>query len=323
MKNLFILFAFIFFSFIARSQQKIEVEISEKPMSKGQQMAIAVLIPEAKTSDVEPLWKNYINKRGIGERLGNIATSIGNVFKSEENKVDRDKLSVQKKGDEWYIRSIEETSISNHSLDVYARSSNLPEGCQFYAFFQYTDSIFINETNVDAERLQNMKIFIHDFAVEVYKSVVDDQIKAAKKVVAEEEKTLKKIESNSVKEEKAISRYEVDIQEYEADIRDVENDITRMDTIISGKKAAFSLLTKGTPEYDVAKGEIKDLSKAKSKSFSKIKSYKSKIKSKQGDIKSSNSKIAQNEVKVSLQQNVIKEKEQIVDDLEKKKEKIE
>lgn len=53
-------------------------------------MAISVFIPEARMGDVETVWKKYINNRSIGERIGNLATQVGNVFKSEENEVRRD-----------------------------------------------------------------------------------------------------------------------------------------------------------------------------------------------------------------------------------------
>ncbi len=322
MKNIFLSIVFLCLGIITHAQEKITVTLEDKTMSKGLQMAATVIIPESKIKDVDPLWKKYINQRSLGERFGNLTTGFGNFFKNEENKVDRDKLNVEKKGDEWYVRAIEELSITNHKLDVYARASDLPSGCQFHAFFQFTDSVFINRTNIEEERLRNLQTFIHEFAVEVYKSVVDDQIKEAKKILSDEEKTLKKIESNSVKEHKSISRYEVDIQEYEAEIRGIEIDINRTDTIVGRKKVELSLMSKGTPEYDTAKGVLKELTKSKSKSFSKIKSYKSKIKSKQGNIRSANSKIAQNEVKLSIQQSIIEEKEKVVEELEFKKESI-
>ena len=322
MKRTILLSVLILLGLSVYSQQKIEVETGDKPMSKGSQMAITLIIPEAKIKDIEPVWKKYINSRSIGERIGNLATQVGNIFRSKDNQVNRDKLKVETKGDEWFVRSVEESKITTHSLDVYARATDLPTGCQFSAFFQYTDSIFINGSNIDAERLQNIKSFIYDFGVEAYKSVVDDQIKAAKKEVSAQEKIARKLESVSRKEEKAISGYEVDIQEYESEIKGFESDIAHLDELIAAKKLAFSSLTKGVPEYDAAKGELKDLAKEKSKNFGKIKSLKSKIKSKEMDIKSSKSKIVQNEIKIASQQKVIEEKEQIVKDLEQKKERI-
>lgn len=322
MKPTLVFLVFFILSLSANSQQKVEVVIGEKSMSKGQQMAVTVLIPEAKSKDVEPVWKKYVNNRGFGERIGNLTTQIGNIFKSEENQTQRDKLKVEKKGDEMYIRSIEEAAITKHSMDIYARMTEVPEGCQFSAFFQYTDSIFINESNVDQDRIQNIKSYIHDFGVEAYKNVVDDQIKDAKKEVSRQEGVLKDIESDSKKEEKAIARFETDIQECNAGIFEVENDIVRLDENITAKKIAFATLTKKTPEYDLAKKELKDLAKEKSKYFNKIKSLKSKIKSKEMDIKSAKGKITQNDIQLNKQQLVIVGKQQIVDQLKEKKEAI-
>jgi hypothetical protein len=322
MKQIFILLAAMMMAFNASSQYKVEVETGEKNMSKGTQMAFTVMIPEAKSNDVEPVWKKYVNNRSVGERISNLATQVGNIFKSEENQASRDRLKVEKKGDELYVRSIEVNKISKYSLDVYARITELPEGRQFSAFFQYTDSVFINESNVDKERLLSLKTYIHDFGVEACKSVVDEQIKEAKKEVSRQEGELKDIESKTKKEEKAITRYETDIQEYNAGIFEVENDIVRLDETITLKKTAFSTLLKGTPEYDAGKKELKELGKEKSKYFGEIKSLKGKIKSKELDIKSAKNKIAENDLSMKKQQLVIQEKEQIVAQLIKKKEGI-
>lgn len=322
MKRIFTLTAILTLSLIASSQQKIQVEIAEKSMSKGQQMAVTMLIPEAKMKDVEPLWKKYVNNRGFGERIGNLATQIGNVFKNNENQTSRDKLKVEKKGDEWYVRSIEQSAITSHSMDIYARMTDVPDGCQFSAFFQYTDSVFINESNADQERIQNMKSYIREFGVEAYKSVVDDQIKEAKKEVSNQEDVKKGFESDSRKEEKDIARFETDIQEYNAGIFEVESDIVRLDENITAKKITFATLTKKTPEYDAAKSELKELAKEKSKYFNKIKSFKNKITTKELDIKSAKSQIAENESKAAAQQKVIQDKEQIVMQLITKKEGI-
>jgi len=322
MKHFYFLTAFLSIAILSHSQQKIEVEVGQKNMSKGSQMAITVLIPEAKPNDIEPVWKKYVNNRSVGERVGNLATQVGNIFKSDDKQVNRDKLKVEKIGDELFVRSIEQAIITKHSMDIYARMIELPEGSQFNTFFQYTDSAFINETNADPEQIQNMKSFIRNFGVEAYKGVVDKQIEAAKKEVSLQEEVLKDIESASKKEEKAIARYETDIQEYNAGIFEIESDIVRLDEAITANKSMFSTLTKKTPEYDIAKKALKDLAKEKSKYFSKIKSLKSKIKSKEMDIKSTKGTITQNDIKINNQQVVISGKQKIVDQLIEKKEAI-
>lgn len=323
MKQIYILFAAMIMALNANSQYKVEVATGEKNMSKGPQMAFTVLIPEAKSKDIEPLWKKYVNNRSVGERIGNLATQVGNIFKSEEKKANRDHLKVESNGGEIYVRSIEVDKISKYSMDVYARLTELPEGCQLSAFFQFTDSIFINESNIDSERILSFKTYIHDFGVGAYKSVVDEQIQEAKREVSKQEGELKDIESKSKKKEKAITRYESDIQECNAGISETENDITRLNETIELKKVAFSTVTKDTPEYDAGKKELKELEKEKSKYFKQIKSLKGKIKSKELDIKSAKNQISDNDRDLKKQKSVIQGKEQIVDQLKSKKEGIE
>lgn len=319
MKRILLLSVFLSFCLLALPQQKLEVEVGVKNMSKGSQMAISIFIPEARLKDIEDDWKKYINNRSFSERIGNLASQVGNIFKSEPN---RNNLKVVKNGDEYYVRSIEEGKITKHSIDIYSRITEQIDGCYLSAFFQFTDSVFISESNVDAERISTLKSYIRDFGVDAYKYVVDNQIREAKKEVDLQESVLKGIKSDTRKEEKAISGYEVDIQEYEATITEVENDIKQLDQTISSKRAEFAHLKKGTPEYNTSKGELKELSREKSKNFRSIKSAKGKIKDKQSDIKTSKSKIEANDLKVTKQQTVINEKEQIVDQLIKKKEGI-
>ena len=85
MKQIIFLFAAMMMALNASSQYKVEVETGEKNMSKGTQFSFTVMIPEAKSKDVEPVWKKYVNNRSIGERISNLATQVGNIFKQMRN----------------------------------------------------------------------------------------------------------------------------------------------------------------------------------------------------------------------------------------------
>jgi hypothetical protein len=322
MIRLVVLSAILSISLFASSQQKIEVEIGEKAMSKGQQMAISILIPDATPEVIESLWKKYVKDRSISEKIGSLASQVGDIFKSAENQAGHDKRKVEKNGDELFVRSIEETTILNHSMDVYARMTKLPEGCIFSTFFQYTDSVFINESNIDPDRLQNLKSYVRDFGVIAYQDVVDEQIKEAKKDVSKQENVLKDFESDIRKEGKTISRCESDSMEFENEVLEIQGGIKVMDESIQTKKTALVSEKKGTENYDRIKSELKDMDKEKSKNFNKIKSLKSKIKSKGLDIKSAKSTITELEKKMEIQRTVIAEKEQIVEQLVQKKDEI-
>lgn len=304
------------------AQQPINLEVADENMSKGSQMAVSVVIPESKPKQVVSEWDRYVNKRSIGERLDNLGTQIGNIFRSEDKKVKRSSLRMQKKGDELCLQALQEPLISKHPIDIYARVNPTVDGCRLNAFFQYSDSVFMSESNIDKERLESIKSYVYDFAVEAYKSVVDDQIREAKKELAKQEKVARKIEKSTRKAEKSTSGYESDIQEFQADIPGIENDIKRIDDIIATKKPAFNEMKKDSPGYDEMRANIAEFQRDKSKDFKKIKALNKKIKGRKLDIKSAKRKIDKNEQRVMDQQKVIAEKELAVKQLEQKKDNI-
>lgn len=322
MKQILLFALPVFVGFASVAQQPINLEITKENMSKGNQMAISVIIPESKPKQVIPEWNRYVNKRSIGERLDNFGTQIGNIFRSEENKVKRASLRMQKKGNEYSIHALQEPMISKHTLDIYAKINPTIDGCRLSTFFQYSDSTFMDESNIDQERLESIKSYIYDFAVEAYISVVDGQIRDAKKELSKQEKVARKIEASTRKAEKSISAYESDIQEYSDEIPGIQNDIKRVDEIIETKKPAFSEMTKDSPGYDEMKANIAGFQKDKSKDYKKIKALNKKIKARKLDIKAANRRIDKNEQRVLDQQKVIAEKELAVKQLEQKKDNI-
>jgi len=207
-------------------------------------------------------------------------------------------------------------------MDIYARITGQSDGCVLTAFFQYTDSVFMNEYNVDKERLQSIKNYVREFEVLAYKNVVDEQIKKAKKDVSEQEGILKDFESDSKRQNKSVTRMEVDIKEYESDMKSLESDIKFLEGKISAQNQLLLSSAKGSTEYAAAKSSVRDLNKEKSKSFSKIKSLENKIRTKKSDIKDAEDKIFSDDKNAAKQKPVVEEKQKIVDLLVQKKEAI-
>jgi DNA repair exonuclease SbcCD ATPase subunit len=322
MKHIFLFAIPVFMGFAARAQQPVKVEVTTENLSKGNQMAISVVVPESKPKQVISEWDRYVNKRSIGERLDNFGTQIGNIFRSEDNKVNRAKLRMQKKGNEYAIQALSEPMISKHTLDIYAKVNPTVDGCRLSAFFQYSDSVFMNESNIDQERLETIKSYVYDFAVQAYKSVVDDQIRDARKELSKQEKIARKITKSTRNAEKSIAAYESDIQQYQAEIPGIQNDIKRVDDIIETKKPSFSQMTKSSPGYEEMKASMADFQKDKSKNYKKIKALNKKIKARKTDIRSARRTIDRNEQRIVQQQRIIAEKELAVKQLEQKKENI-
>jgi len=319
MKLSIILLVSMSMAFYANSQNKIEVETLEKEMSQGPQTAFTVLIPESKVQEIETRWKKYVNNRTVNERFKNLTTQVGNIFKSKEKKTSRDRLKMDKTGDELHVRSIELDKISSYPMDIYAIVTQLPQGCQLSAFFQYTDSVFIDPSNTDEDRLDLITDFVYDFGVEAYKNVMDENIKLANREVSREESVLKELNASIQRAEKSIIRDETLIQEYNSKISELRNDSASMIETIDLKKEELSEMQEDSLDYLQTKAELKSLEREKTRFPREIRMLKGKIKSKELEIQSAKKLIAANELELKNQEAVILEKQQIAEELIREK----
>lgn len=319
MKLLFILLSVLSMNFHASSQNKIEVETGEKVMPQGSYATFNMMIPKSKTKDIENLWKKYVNKRPAGERFNNLTTQVGNIFKSKINQTKRDRLKVDKSGNQLHVRAVDLNEISNYPLDIYASITQSPEGSQLSSFFQYTDSVYIDTTNTNEDKLALIADYVRDFGVEAYKNVVDENIKLANRELSREENVLKNLHASTVRAEKSITRNETLIQQYNSRISVLENDSARMDETIAAKKKEFSEMLKDSADTKPAKTKLKALQKEKARNPIEIRTLKGKIRSKELDIRSAKTQIADNEIEIKTQKTVIDGKQQIAEQLIKEK----
>lgn len=323
MKRLFFLSWGILMAVHAFSQYRVEVETDEKKMSKGNQTAFTVMIPDAKTDEIAVLWKKYVNIRPSGERIDNLNTQIGNIFRSKENRVKRENLKMIRNGDELFIRSVEIDRISNYPMDVYARLTQLPEGCQLSAFFQYTDSVFLNELNVDENKIILLQSYVRDFGVEAYKTVMDKNIKLASKEVSKEQNRLKELQANTLREEKSILRNETAIQEFKDRIAQLKADSASLIETIDLRGQEIEAMDKDSVEYMLLEKELTELEKQKIRYAREIKTLKTRIKSRELDIESARNQITSNELEMDNQVKVIENKQQVAEQLIREKGQIE
>ena len=319
MKQLIILLVGMSMALYANSQNNIEVETLEKEMSQGPQTAFTVLIPESKAQDIEIHWNKYLNNRPANERFKNLTTQVGNIFKSKEKKTRRNRLKMNKTGDELHVRSIALDKISSYPMDIYAILTQLPEGCQLSAFFQYTDSVFIDPSNTDENKMDVIADFVYDFGVEAYRTVVDENIKLANREVSREESILKGLHASILRAEKAILRDETLIQEYNSRISELKNDSANIIETIALKKKEFSEIHEDSLDYEVTKAELKALEREKASFPREIRTLKGKIKFKELAIESARNQIAANEIEIENQEAIIQEKQQIAEEFIRKK----
>lgn len=323
MKQLFFLSWCLLIALSVRSQYRVEVETGEKNMSKGNHTAFTVLIPDAKTSEVETLWKKYVNIRPSGERIDNLNTQIGNLFRSKENRVKRDILKMTKSGDELTIRSVEIDRVSNSPMNVYARLTQRPEGSLLSAFFEYPDSVFLDESIVDENKLLLLQGYVRDFGVEAYKAVMDNNIKSANKEVSKENSRLKELQANTVRAEKSIIRNETAIQELKDRIAHFKSDSLSLVETIELKAEEIDTMDQSSVQYLLMERELKELENQKTRYAREIRTIKNRIKSKEMDIESARNQITSNELEMDNQAKVIENKQQMAEELIRKKGEIE
>lgn len=319
MKRIFFLIISIILALHGHSQYRIEVETGPKKMSKGDQLAFTIMIPDAKTDEIEVLWKKYVNIRPSGERIDNLNTQIGNIFRKKENRMKRETLKMVRNGEELYIRSVEIDRISNYPLDVYARLIQLVEGCRLSAFFQYTDSAFINEENVDENKLALLQNYVREFGVEAYKTVMDKNIKLANKEVTKEQNRLKELQASTQREEKSILRNETAIQEFKDRIAQLKADSASLIETIDIREDEIASMDKDSVEFMLLDRELDELEKQKTRYAREIRTLKTRIKSKELDIESAHNQIATNELEIDNQTKVIENKQQVAEELIREK----
>lgn len=319
MKRLYIFSLIVLIALQIRAQNRIEVDVSSKKMSKGEHTAFTVMIPNSETEEITAYWRKYVNVRPTGERIDNLNTQIGNIFRNKDNKFKREKLKMVRNGEELYIRSVAIDQISNYPMDVYATVTQLPDGSQLSAFFQYTDSTFIDTTNVEENLISAVEEYVRNFGVETYRTIMDNDIKVANKAVSREQNRLKDLQASTLREEKAILRNQNAIQEYNARISQLRADSANLVKNLESRQNELTELAKDSAEYMLVEKEINALEKDKSRFSREIRSLKTRIKSKELDIESAKNQIASNELEIDSQAKIIENKQQVAEQLIREK----
>jgi hypothetical protein len=323
MKQLFIFTISLIFVFQAYSKNRIEVETGSKKMSKGEHTAFTVVIPDTKADEIKVLWNKEVNNRKPGERINNLNTQIANIFRSKEKRASRDRLKMEEKGNELYIRSVEIDPMANSPMDVYALVSQTPDGSQLSAFFQYTDSVFIDEGNAAEERFAFLKDYVRNFGVNAYKNIYDDSIKQANREVSREENRLRSLQSDINREEKAILRNEQAIENFKQKITEIQSDSARLINSLELKENELAEMNEDSAEYYVLEKELRDLQRTKQRYARELVSLKNRIQDKESDIETAKNQIASNQLQMESQKELIENKQQVAQELMKEKEEIE
>jgi hypothetical protein len=220
------------------AQKDITISESDKEISAGTKNSYVVLIPEAKSKEVNQDWQKMLKKDTKG--------------KVEDNK-------GEVKGTLIAIKN-----ISLNPLTIYSKSVETKEGVQLSAWFADGDSIFIS-TAATADKSLAVQKYMHDFAVQEYKAVAKTQLETEQKA----QKDLQKIYDGFVKDQKkaenAVTNAQKEIARLQDKNKDEEGNIKQAIANKNANKAIADQQKNLDAEQKHAKelqGYIKDQQKA-------------------------------------------------------------
>ena len=239
--QLLIIIIIFLFPIILNAQQEIEVSEDSALISKGKQLGYAVYIPQGEFDDIKKDWSKLIRQNT--------------------------KSKVEEVGFEINILGTQIEEIHHEPINLYSVIYQKDTAFLVIAFFEI-DSVFFtfdeNNKTLQSEKIYHgIKHFIRNFAVEQYKTAVQNELD-------EEEKTLKKLNkefANLTKENenahKEIQQNEQDTTNSKHAIITYERDNERKLEEINAKKESMASIPKGSDLEKEAKKELKGLEKDK------------------------------------------------------------
>ncbi len=253
----FTLTVLILFTLVFTTSAQFPIEITEKTvtMSKGEQPAFIVKIPQANAEDVIKPWKKLIRQNT--------------------------KSKVSENNDEIVILNTRINRISDSLINIYSAVYGVDSAVKLVALFEIDSSFFSfdgNKRNVDNEKTyQGIKHFLYDFAVEEYKKAVEQELeqenKELKNLNSELDKLLKQTESFN----KKVKHNENDSINAETQINSLEADKNRKQGEIDNKKESMASIGGDKELLDQAKKSLKSLEKQRKKIEKEIEKLKDNI----------------------------------------------
>ena len=154
MKTLMLTF-FLLSQTILFAQQKIEVTEGKRPMSKGENNAFIIEVPQTKIDDLQKSWTNYL-KNYSKEKI------------------------VNEKGEIFILATIIKR-INDKSLNLYSRFQETTVGTNINTFYQI-DDVFVSIEN-NATVATSIKSFLFDFGKQAYAEAVQTELEREQKTL--------------------------------------------------------------------------------------------------------------------------------------------
>jgi len=174
--------------------QKVKVDISNKGIGGGRHDAYVTTIYQVKESDVKKEWRALM-KQFSPEKI--------------------------KSGGEIMADNALVSSISSNTLDIYAKTNQSGDDVELVVGFDLGGA-FVNGAHSGSGPAKSM---VYDFAVRLTTAGIEDEIKAAEKLLLMKEKELEKLVKANDRLHQNIDKYNNEIETATDNIKTAEEDL--------------------------------------------------------------------------------------------------
>ncbi len=277
-------------SLIDLKVKEIFTRTEKKVMSKGEQLAIIVSIPEASLKTVQSNWEKII-----------------------KNKT---KAKVQKEQDEVWISNTSIPEVYQEPIGVYGKFISTTEGIDLAAFFE-VDSTFIEPENY-GDQITSASEFLRKFGINQYKLAVESQLKEEQKNLKNLQQRLGKLQKENEKMHTSIKANESNILNQESDIEINLSDQRRKTNQLENQKLENDSYTMDAEQKKQAKKALKERDKERKKLQKKNQNMHKNIAGYRAAIENSRRAIQLNLDQQAIEDKAIKEKTILIRSIENK-----
>ncbi len=265
----FLLVTLLLFPFALRAQEPIRVTLQQILLSRGNQPAYMVTIPECDPAHVVKSWKSLIRQNT--------------------------KSKVVNEGNEIVIRGTSIQAISDRAFTIYSLVINRFPSLDLYAAFELDSNRFFaaqdTANNIQVAKTHSeIRHFLRDFAISEYRFVVNQQVDKEKKHMDLLKSKFEDMSDQVEKLNKKIASNEQGIRNTEDNIAGTVRENERKMAEIDSKKAAISaikdpeLLKEGKSQLRSAEKEKRSIEKELESARKKIVGYQADIERYKRDI---------------------------------------
>lgn len=207
-----------------------------KTMSKGENTAVVVKIPETLIKEVQKNWEKFI-----------------------KNKT---KSKVQNTLDETWISATTVSSIYQDPINIYSKIIQTPDGVDISAFFEINGAFI---TAQDNDKMTAAGEYMRTFAIRQYKLAIENQLKTEEKNLKTMKQELTKLQKENERLHKGIKVNESNIINTESDIQINASDQVRKATEVEKQKQAKMDVAGDKEQEKLAKKALKERERERKK----------------------------------------------------------